>query len=173
MEVQAARTGDRTDVAGGAAAEQQLTFELAGELFAMPILSVQEIRGWEKVSKTPQSPDSILGVMNLRGSVVPVLDLRRQLGIERCEITSTAVVIVVRVLNDEGTPVTVGCLVDAVSDVVNLAPDEMRAPPALCGNLDTHYLSGVGISGDRLVMMLDLTRLIRRMGAAPASSIAA
>ena len=76
------------------APRQYLTFDLAGELFAIPILAVQEIRGWEAVSRTPHSPGYVLGVMNLRGAVVPILDLRSRLGMEPSDRTSTSVVIV-------------------------------------------------------------------------------
>ena len=146
--------------ATGGAVEQHLTFVLAGELFAIPILSVQEIRGWEAVSRIPQSPDHVLGVINLRGAVVPVLDLRTRLSIERVDKTSTTVVIVVRISAPSGAQATVGLVVDAVSDVVNIDTAHVNPAPAVCGSVDTHFLHGLSSIEDRLVMLLDLTRLI-------------
>jgi purine-binding chemotaxis protein CheW len=152
-----------TSAAGTPAAatvEQYLTFELAGELYAIPILSVQEIRGWEPVSKIPQTPPHVLGVIDLRGAVVPVVDLRTRLAIERRDTTSTTVVIVVRIEAAEREAVTVGCVVDAVSDVANIDGATVRPPPSVCGNVDSHFLRGLSAIDERLVMLLDLTRLI-------------
>jgi purine-binding chemotaxis protein CheW len=140
--------------------EQYLTFALGGEAFAIPILAVQEIRRWEVVTKTPRSPDHILGVMNLRGAVLPVLDLRVRLGLDACERTATSVVIVVRVETASTAERTVGCLVDGVSDVVSLASDSIRPAPAACGTIETHYLAGVATVEHRLLMLLDLVGLL-------------
>jgi purine-binding chemotaxis protein CheW len=139
---------------------QYLTFGLAGELFAIPILAVQEIRGWEPISRTPRAPSYVLGVMNLRGSVVPILDLRSRLGMENSERTSTSVVIVVRVDTSAAAGVTVGCLVDAVSDVVSLAVEMERPTPSACGGVDQHFLAGMATMDKQLVMLLDLVRLV-------------
>ena len=139
---------------------QYLTFALAGELFAIPILAVQEIRGWESISRTPRAPDYVLGVMNLRGAVIPIIDLRARLGMEICERTSTSVVIVVRVATSGGASVTVGCLVDAVSDVISLAQDSEHPTPSACGQVDTHFLAGMSTVDKQLVMLLDLIRLV-------------
>lgn len=146
--------------AASAATEQYLTFELAGELFAIPILAVQEIRGWEPVSRVPRAPPYVLGVINLRGAVVPVLDLRSRLSIECRETTSTTVVIVVRIESSAAGIVTVGCVVDAVSDVSNVGSESIGPAPAICGSVDSHFLRGVSSLEARLVMFLDLTRLI-------------
>jgi purine-binding chemotaxis protein CheW len=143
-----------------ASVEQYLTFEIAGELYAIPILSVQEIRGWEPVAKIPQTPPHVLGVIDLRGAVVPVVDLRTRLAIERREMTSTTVVIVVRIESPGAAAVTVGCVVDAVSDVANLADETVRPAPSVCGSVDSHFLRGLSAIDSRLVMLLDLSRLI-------------
>jgi len=139
---------------------QYLTFALAGELFAIPILAVQEIRGWEAISRTPRSPEYVLGVMNLRGAMIPIIDLRARLGMEICERTSTSVVIVVRVATRGGEAVTVGCLVDAVSDVISLSADAEHATPSACGQVDSHFLAGMTTVDKQLVMLLDLVRLV-------------
>jgi purine-binding chemotaxis protein CheW len=159
-ESNAMRATKKSAAAKLVAPSQFLTFDLAGELFAIPILAVQEIRGWEPVSRTPRAPDYVLGVINLRGAVVPILDLRARLGMETCERTSTSVIIVVRVNTAAAAAVTVGCLVDAVSDVVSFAADIERPTPGACGSLETHFLAGMVTLDKQLVMMLDLVRLV-------------
>jgi purine-binding chemotaxis protein CheW len=161
--------GKSTDLA---ASEQYLTFALAGEAFAIPILAVQEIRGWEAVARTPRSPDYVLGVMNLRGAVVPVLDLRVRLGLAQCDRTPTSVVIVVGVEVPGLAMLTVGCLVDGVSDVISVAAESIREAPAACGALDTHYLAGVATIEQQLVMLLDLVRLLESSIEMPATRAA-
>jgi purine-binding chemotaxis protein CheW len=152
---------------------QYLTFALAGELFAIPILAVQEIRGWEAISRTPRSPEYVLGVMNLRGVVIPIIDLRARLGMEICDRTSTSVVIVVRVETSAGAAVTVGCLVDAVSDVISLPVDAERPTPSACGGVDSHFLAGMSTVDKQLVMLLDLVRLVETSVAGQLDSFAA
>ncbi len=154
------RNTSETSVANVAAPGQYLTFALAGEQFGIPILSVQEIRGWEAVSRTPHAPQYVLGVMNLRGAVVPVLDLRARLGMQICERTPTSVVIVVRVAAAGAAAVTMGCLVDAVSDVVSLGAESERAMPSACGSVDSHFLAGIATLDKQLLLLLDLERLV-------------
>jgi purine-binding chemotaxis protein CheW len=156
-------------VAADSASGQYLTFALAGGSFAIPILSVREIRRWEDVAHIPRSPDYVLGVINLRGAVVPVLDLRARLGMELRERTPTSVVIVVRVVIANGNEVLIGCLVDGVSDVVSFAADSARPTPDACGTVDTHFVAGVATVEKELVMVLDLVRLVETSKTARAS----
>ena len=158
------------DTSGGPG--QFLTFALAGEQFAVPILSVQEIRGWEAVARTPGSVDYVLGVMNLRGTVVPVIDLRARLGMQPVERTPTSVVIVVRVDAGGPAPVTVGCLVDGVADVVSFDVGATTAPPDVCGSVGTHFLAAVATVDRQLVMLVDLERLIGTSIPAPRLDVA-
>ncbi len=153
-------SGVRDDRSIETAAEQQLAFELGGERYAIPILDVQEIRGWERATAIPRAPSHILGVISLRGVVVPVMDMRSRLSMSRCEPTPTTVVIVVRSTDSAGAATTVGCVVDAVSDVVNLDPSAIRPAPTACGSIDTHFLRGVADVDGRIVMLLDLPRLL-------------
>jgi purine-binding chemotaxis protein CheW len=157
-----------------ATSEQYLTFALDGGLFAIPILAVQEIRGLETVSRIPRSPDEVLGVMNLRGAVVPVVDLRLRLAIERAERTSTTVVILVRLVARDGLEKVVGCVVDAVSDVAHIADADVRPAPEACGSVERHFLRGVVDVDGRLVLLLDLARLLGAVDAtaAPARAVA-
>jgi purine-binding chemotaxis protein CheW len=159
----------RVSVSADSACGQYLTFALDGGSFAIPILSVREIRGWEDVAHIPRSPDYVLGVMNLRGAVVPVLDLRARLGMAPRARTATSVVIVVRVEIANGNEVLIGCLVDGVSDVVSFAADGVRPTPDACGTVDMHFVAGVATGEQELVMMLDLVRLVETGKAAQAS----
>ena len=157
--VTAAATSETTQAASTLQSSQFLTFELAGEIFAIPILAVQEIRGWEPISRTPRAPDYVLGVMNLRGAVVPILDLRARLGMQTRERTTTSVVIVVRV-ETAAAVATLGCLVDAVSDVVSIAEECLRPTPSACGGMDSHFLLGMAAIDKQLMMLMDLNRLV-------------
>jgi len=140
--------------------EQFLTFELADGLYAIPILAVQEIRGWERVTQIPQASAHILGVINLRGTVVPVLDVRARLGLETRGVTATTVVIVVRVEVSAGRTRTVGCVVDAVSDVTTIVSDEISPPPDTCSSMQAQVVRGVATVEKQLALVLDVRRLI-------------
>jgi purine-binding chemotaxis protein CheW len=139
--------------------EQYLTFMLAGEEYGVAILQVQEIKGWDKVTRIPHTPDYVLGVINLRGAVVPILDLRRRLGLGTVEFGPTTVVIVVRV-NNGGGERTVGMVVDAVSEVYHVKTAETRPPPEVCGNVNTVFVKALATVQDRLLILLDMDRLI-------------
>src|SRR5271169_73812 len=114
--------------------EQYLTFLLAGEEYGVDILRVQEIKGWDKVTRIPHTPDYVLGVINLRGAVVPIVDLRRRFGLETIEFGPTTVIIVMRVAGARHER-TVGVVVDAVSEVYNVDPADMKPPPDVCGGV--------------------------------------
>lgn len=146
---------------------QYLTFRLAEEVFAIPILSVQEIRGWERVTGVPRAPDSILGVISLRGAVVPVVSLRRRLGLPAAEVTSTTVVIVVRVPCSTGGDTPIGCVVDAVSDVVSFEAASRGELPETCGSIERTFVEHVAHVQDQMVMILDLVRLVGEHAQAP------
>jgi purine-binding chemotaxis protein CheW len=141
------------------ASEQYLTFMLAGEEYGVAILQVQEIKGWDKVTRIPHTPEYVLGVINLRGAVVPILDLRRRLGLGSVDFGPTTVVIVVRV-NRGGAERTVGMVVDAVSEVYNVAASETKPPPDVCGNVNTVFVKALATVQDRMLILLDMERLI-------------
>jgi purine-binding chemotaxis protein CheW len=141
------------------ASEQYLTFMLAGEEYGVAILQVQEIKGWDKVTRIPHTPEYVLGVINLRGAVVPILDLRRRLGLGNVVFGPTTVVIVVRV-NHGGGERTVGMVVDAVSEVYNVATSETKPPPDVCGNVNTVFVKALATVQDRMLILLDMERLI-------------
>ncbi|HTV52326.1 MAG TPA: chemotaxis protein CheW [Steroidobacteraceae bacterium] len=140
-------------------ARQMLTFVLGSETYAVDILRVQEIRGWAPVTKIPQAPDHVLGVLNLRGSIVPVVDLRMRFRLERAEYTTVTVIIVLSVLAGASRR-DFGVVVDGVSDVVDVKENEVRPTPELgnCGSSD--FILGLVPVAERMVVLLDIDRLI-------------
>lgn len=147
---------DKTDpTAVPADGGQFLTFQLQDEEYGLEILRVQEIKGYSKVTPLPNTPPEVKGVMNLRGTVVPVIDLRTRFGLRAAEYTRFTVIIVVTV----GAKV-VGLVVDAVSDVLNVASREMVPPPDLGSGVDTSFMTGIARNGERLVSLLNIDRLV-------------
>jgi purine-binding chemotaxis protein CheW len=135
---------------------QQLTFNLAGEEYGVDILAVREIRGWSRVTRIPQTPDYLLGVLNLRGAIVPIMDLRLRFGLERESYGDNTVMIIVAV--DERL---FGIVVDAVSDVVDIDPAAIKPVPDMGAVVDTRYLRGLATHVERMVMLLDVEKLMR------------
>ncbi len=139
--------------------EQFLTFELAGESYGVEILKVQEIRGWEPVRCIPNTPDYIKGALNLRGAVVPIIDLRERFGMEKTEYSPVTVVIVLCVENLQGSNV-MGIVADAVSDVLDIKQTEITETPRLGSKIDTRYMSGMFVGDKTMVMLLDVDKLL-------------
>jgi purine-binding chemotaxis protein CheW len=154
-----AKAAAGADKSAGGASDQYLTFMLAGEEYGVDILRVQEIKGWDKVTRIPQTPEYVLGVINLRGAVVPILDLRRRFALETTEFGPKTVVIVVRVdgARDERT---VGMVVDAVSEVYNVDLGDTKPPPDVCGSVDTIFVKALATVEDKMLILLDIDRLI-------------
>jgi purine-binding chemotaxis protein CheW len=148
---------------GGTAMQQYLSFMLGGEEYATDILRVQEIKGWDTVTRVPYSPNYILGVINLRGAIVPIIDLRVRFGLERAAFDSTTVTVVMHVAGGRGERI-VGVVVDAVSEVYNVAVDTIRPPPDVSGSIDNMFVKGVVNLGGRLVIILDVERLVISSG---------
>lgn len=141
------------------ALRQVLTFTLGAESFGVEILRVQEIRGWSKVTQIPEAPAHVLGVMNLRGSIVPIVDLRMRLGLERVEYTALTVIVVLSVESASGRR-DFGIVVDSVSDVTDLTEDNLKPTPDLGSSVNTDYIRSLATIGDRMVMLLDVDRLL-------------
>jgi purine-binding chemotaxis protein CheW len=137
-------------------AAQYLTVNLGNEEYAVDILAVREIRGWTPVTRIPQAPPYVLGVLNLRGAIVPVLDLRLRFSLDREEYTATTVTVIVMVNGRQ-----FGVVVDAVSDVVEVAPGSIRPVPDMGTSVDTEYLKGLTSVGERMVLLLDVDRLLQ------------
>jgi purine-binding chemotaxis protein CheW len=146
--------------------DQYLTFALGDEEYAVEILKVQEIRGYSAITPIPNTPAYIKGVMNLRGTIVPVVDLRAKLGMEAAEYTPFTVIIVVTV----GARV-MGVVVDGVSDVLNIPAADIQATPDFGGVVDAEFMTGMAKAGDKLVVLLDIDRVLGGDGSALAGGI--
>ena len=132
-----------------------LTFRLGGEEYGIDILRVQEIRSYEPPTRIANSPNFIKGVVNLRGVIVPIIDLRLKLGCESAEYNAFTVVIV---LNVRGR--VVGAVVDSVSDVLELTRDHIKPAPELHSNVDGNFITGIGSVGDRMLILMDIEGLM-------------
>jgi purine-binding chemotaxis protein CheW len=143
----------------GTESHQVLTFVLGNETYGVDILRVQEIRGWSAVTKIPHAPSHILGVMNLRGSIVPIVDLRMRFALERVEYTAVTVIIVVSVMSHAGRR-DFGVVVDGVSDVVDVNPAAVKAAPEIGSKGATDFIRGLVPIAEKMVVLLDIDRLI-------------
>ena len=148
------------DAVGGSArfatdGSQFLTFALGDEQYGTEILLVQEIKGYSPVTPIPSTPPYMKGVMNLRGNVIPVVDLRTKLGMAEAAYNQFTVIIVVRVASR-----TVGLVVDTVSDVLDIPRDNIQAVPDLGAQVDLRFVSGVAKAGEKLVILLDMERVL-------------
>jgi len=139
-------------------AEQYLSFLLADEEYGVEILRVQEIKGWDQVTHIPNSPHFLCGVLNLRGTIVPIVDLRLRFDMPAREYTPTTVVVVLKV---EGvTERTVGIVVDGVSDAHNVKPEEIKPTPDFGGSVSTEFIKGLVSLDENMMMILNVDRLL-------------
>lgn len=139
--------------------QQYLTFIMAGEEYGVDILAVQEIRGWEPTTVIPNSPDYIKGVINLRGTIVPIMDLRSRFNLERVEYSPVTVVIILKVETDRGERV-MGIVVDAVSDVHSISDSDTRNSPELIEDLNTEFIRSLVSVNESMIILLDVQRLL-------------
>lgn len=138
-----------------AAAREYLTFRLDQEEYGIDILKVQEIRGYETPTRVANSPGFIKGVINLRGTIVPIIDFRLKFNCVKAEYNSFTVVII---LNLKGR--IVGIVVDSVSDVLELPPDCIRPVPEMDSGIDSSFVLGLGSVAERMLIILDIERLM-------------
>ena len=136
-------------------AREMLVFKLGSEEYAVDILKVQEIRGYEKVTPIPAAPDYLKGVVNLRGAIVPVIDLRMKFGMAEARYDAFTVVVVLRI----GGRV-IGAVVDAVSDVLRLAASEVKPAPELGSVVDASFIAGLATQAGRMILILDIEKLL-------------
>jgi purine-binding chemotaxis protein CheW len=134
---------------------QFLTFVLGAEEYGIDILKVQEIRGYSAITAIPNTPAYVKGVMNLRGAVVPVVDLRTKFGMAETEYNKFTVIIVVMV----GSRIA-GLVVDAVSDVLNVDSSAIEPPPELESGIDASFITGLAKAAEKLILLLDIDRLL-------------
>ena len=145
-------------VAGITDTVQYLTFKLSDEVFALDVAKVREILEITNITKIPQTPDFMRGVINLRGSVVPVIDMRLKFGMSPTEQTVNTCIIVVEVSMD-GDITVLGALADSVQEVVEMEPDSIEAAPHIGTKLNTDFIRGMGKVDSRFVMILDIDRV--------------
>ena len=138
---------------------QYLSFRLGSDDYAVDILRVQEIRGWEKVRALPDSQDYVKGVLDLRGTIVPIIDLRVRFGNASPEYSATTVVIVMSVQTADGSTQLVGAVVDAVSDVLDIDSAQLKPPPQIGGAVGRRYLNGMVSLPRGMVILLNLDKL--------------
>ena len=139
--------------------EQFLTFLMNGEEYGVDILSVQEIRSWERATSIPNVPEYVKGVINLRGTIVPIIDLRTRFGMEQEEYSRVTVVIVLKVQTSKGERIT-GIVVDAVSDVYSLSSEDMCIPPDVSSHVNTDFFKGFINVKEKMVILLNLEELL-------------
>lgn len=148
------KTGDRTD-----RTRKYLTFRLAQEVYGLDILKVQEIIGMMNVTRIPRLPEFIRGVINLRGMVIPVVDLRLKFDLGSQQDTDKNCIIVVQI-SSSARSLTTGVIVDEVSDVMDIGADQIEPPPSFGHNLDTAFLLGMAKVNQKVILMLDIDRAL-------------
>ena len=134
---------------------QLVSFKIGGEEFAVDIMQVQEIIRMQNITSVPNAPDFVEGVINLRGRVIPIIDLRKRFGMEEKEHDKATRIIVVKVED-----ITVGLVVDEVSEVLRIPKDTVEPPPPIVAGVESEYIKGVGKLQDRLLILLDLSKTL-------------
>ena len=137
---------------------QYLTFKLGNEIFATDVAKVREVLDFTKITEIPRTPDFMSGVINLRGSVVPVVDMRLCLEMSKTERTTNTCIVVLEVLLDNESLV-IGALADSVEEVIDLEPDQIRQAPKIGAQIRTDFLKGMGKRDDQFIMILDIDRV--------------
>jgi purine-binding chemotaxis protein CheW len=132
-----------------------LTFTLGDEEYGVDILKVQEIRGYDTVTKVPNAPAFIKGVINLRGTIVPVVDLRLKFNLGRADYNEFTVMIILNVARR-----VVGMVVDGVSDVMQLTPEQIRPAPEFGSGVNTRFITGIGALEQRMLILMDIEKLM-------------
>jgi purine-binding chemotaxis protein CheW len=145
----------KTKSAAREATREVLVFVLGAEEYGVDILKVQEIRGYDKVTPIPSAPDYLKGVMNLRGTIVPVVDLRVKFRLAEVRYDPFTVVVILRIASR-----VIGLVVDGVSDVIALTANEVKTAPSLGSIVDSSFIAGLATQDDRMVLLLDIEKLL-------------
>ena len=138
--------------------QQYLTFGLGNETFAVDVAKAREVLDGINITKVPQTPEYMLGVINLRSSVVPVIDMRLKFGMEQVEQTVDTCIIVLEI-NVDGDSIIVGALADSVREVLDILPDQIEPPPRLGTKLNTDFIQGMGNCNDEFVIILNIDKV--------------
>ncbi|HRK77581.1 MAG TPA: chemotaxis protein CheW [Thiobacillus sp.] len=149
----------RTGLAAPQDQQQYLTFMLGGETFAIGILAIKEIIEYGNLTEVPMMPDYIRGVINLRGSVVPVVDLSTRFGRKRTELSRRTCIVIIEVASDQETQV-VGVVVDAVNEVLEIPQDQIEPPPAFGAKIRTDFIRGMGKVDSKFVIILNVDNVL-------------
>lgn len=139
--------------------DQYLTFVLNGEEYGVPILAVRGIQGWEKTTPIPNAPSYVNGIINLRGEVVPIVDLRKRFALDVIPYNEHTVVVVVRIERDDKER-TVGLVVDAVADVHDIKGENMRNTPDFGNVSSDEFVKGLGLFEEKMIIILDINKII-------------
>lgn len=137
---------------------QYLAFTLDHEVFSLDISKVREVLEFSKITKIPQTPEMMIGVINLRGSVVPVIDLRIKFGMGSGDVTVNTVIIIIEIDLDHETTM-IGVMVDAVKEVIDLDENHIEAPPKIGNRLNTEFIKGMGKCDGQFIIILDIEKI--------------
>jgi purine-binding chemotaxis protein CheW len=159
------RTADGTHVSRCSLGGKYLTFKLGGEEFGLAILKVREINGLRDITAVPRMPTYMKGVINLRGKVVPVIDLRLKFGLPEAPYAEQTCIILVNVGHEAGL------IVDTVSEVLDIPGEQIDPPPALSGAVDTSFILGMGKVGDDVKILLDADRILNAQESSDVSAV--
>ena len=140
-------------------AGKYLTFKLAEEEYGLEILKVQEIIQMQEVTHVPKTPDFVRGVINLRGKVIPVIELKKKFGMDASEDTDKTCIIVVQIGEGENT-LTIGVIIDAVSEVLDIDASNIQETPSFGSDVNTDFILGIGKIGDNVKMLLDIDKVL-------------
>jgi purine-binding chemotaxis protein CheW len=154
----AATVAEKSDV-GAKLAGKYLTFKLAEEEYGLEILKVQEIIQMQAVTHVPRTPDYVRGVINLRGKVIPVVDLRRKFGIDSVKDTEKTCIIVVQIAHKEGK-VVMGIIIDEVKEVLDIRAENIEETPSFGSSIDTQFIMGMGKIGQSVKILLDIDKVM-------------
>jgi purine-binding chemotaxis protein CheW len=146
------------DAVGMNISTQYLTFNLAGEVFAIDVANIREILDFTTITKVPQTPEFMCGVINLRGSVVPVIDMRLKFGMPKTEKTVNTCIIVMEMMLDNETGV-IGALADSVQEVLELEGEQIEPAPKIGTGLRTEFIKGMGKHNEQFIMILDIDKI--------------
>jgi purine-binding chemotaxis protein CheW len=156
------QTNERSvETVAASGTRQVLTFSLGGEIYGVDILRVKEIRGWSPVTRIPRSAESVLGVLNLRGAIVPIIDLRVRFALRAAQFTPVTVIIVLSLHTSEGQR-DCGIVVDSVQDVADIAPGHIRPAPGLNAGDTSEFIEGITTCDEKMLILLDVDKLVAR-----------
>lgn len=147
-----------------------MTFLLKDEILALEVARVREVLDLCSITRVPRAPKYMLGVVNLRGSVIPVIDLRMKFGLSKTEATTDTRIVILE-LSRDGVEAVVGIMTDAVQDVIGISEDQISPPVETGTHWRTEYIKGVGKYGDDFILLLDIYRVVAQQGGVSGSSV--